>query len=56
MTDDELLYIVDAIRQTVENAELWEKEYRYDKLTNEFHHIRFSGNNGLYLNKWFDLT
>jgi selenocysteine lyase/cysteine desulfurase len=56
MTDDELFYIVDAIRQTVENAELWKKDYRYDKLTNEFHHIWFSGNTGSYLAGWFDLT
>jgi selenocysteine lyase/cysteine desulfurase len=56
MTDDELLYIADAICQIAENAELWKKDYCYDKLTNEFLHIRFSGNKSPYLDKWFDLT
>ena len=43
MADDELLEIIGAINQTVENIEEWEKDYCYDKHTNEFHHINFPG-------------
>ena len=41
MTDDELMYITDAIKQTVENIDEWKKDYSYDMHTNEFHHINF---------------
>jgi selenocysteine lyase/cysteine desulfurase len=56
MTDDELLYILEAIRQTVENAKNWKKDYSYDKHTNEFHHIRFSENDSTDFARWFILT
>jgi len=55
MTDDELLYIIDAVRQTVENAEEWKKDYLYDKQTNEFHHHQYSVNN-LDFDRWFILS
>ena len=38
MTDDELLFITDAIAQVAENAEEWGKDYYYNQHTNEFHH------------------
>jgi len=56
MTDDELLYILDAIRQTVENAEIWKKEYYYDKHTNEFHHVQYSEFSHMNLTQWFTLA
>lgn len=40
MTNDELLYITDAIRHTVEMADECKKEYCYDNHTNEFSHCR----------------
>jgi selenocysteine lyase/cysteine desulfurase len=45
MTNDELLFILDAIRQTVENAEKWKEEYYYDKNTNEYNHNQFPEKN-----------
>ena len=36
MTDNELLFITKAIRQTVDNADEWKKDYCYNKHTNEF--------------------
>jgi selenocysteine lyase/cysteine desulfurase len=36
MTDDELLFIVDAINQSVENARTWKNDYTYERHTNEF--------------------
>jgi selenocysteine lyase/cysteine desulfurase len=56
MTDEELIYILDAIRQTVENAETWKKDYLYDKHTNEFHHIQFSEFDHMNLIRWFSLA
>ena len=56
MTNDELVFILDAIRQTVENAEKWKKDYFYDKHTNEFHHIKFPEKKDTDFSRWFDLT
>jgi selenocysteine lyase/cysteine desulfurase len=55
MTDDELLFILDAIRQTVKHGEQWKKDYCYDKHTNEFHHCKFSDKSFDYLKQWFTL-
>jgi selenocysteine lyase/cysteine desulfurase len=41
MTDDELLFIIDSIRQIIQNYKEWEKDYMYDNHTNEFRHITF---------------
>jgi len=56
MTNDELLFILDAIKQTVENAEKWKKDYCYDKHTNEFHHCKFPEKKGADFNLWFTLA
>jgi selenocysteine lyase/cysteine desulfurase len=56
MTDAELLYITDAIKLTVEKAEEWKKDYRYNRHTNEFVHHRFSVKNIADLTHWFTLT
>ena len=56
MTDDELSFILDAIRQTVENAEQWKMDYDYDGHTNEFHHIKDSGNLSTDYSHWFLLS
>jgi selenocysteine lyase/cysteine desulfurase len=56
MTDDELLYITDAIRQTVENAEEWQKDYCYDRHTNEFNHCKYPEKNNSDYSYWFKLT
>jgi selenocysteine lyase/cysteine desulfurase len=56
MTNDELHFILDAIRQTVENAEKWKKDYCYDKQTNEFHHFKFPEKKDTDFSRWFTLT
>ncbi len=38
MTEDELIYIINSIRQISENASSWGADYIYDKKTNEFYH------------------
>jgi selenocysteine lyase/cysteine desulfurase len=53
MTNDELLFITDAIKQTVENAGEWLKDYSYNRQTNEFHHKYFIENKNY--SHWFNL-
>jgi len=55
MTDSELLFITDAIGQTIENAADWQKDYCYDRHTNEFNHFSFSQKASELYNDWFDL-
>jgi len=38
MTDTELDYVVDAVKQIVFNVDEWSKEYSYNSKTNEFYH------------------
>jgi selenocysteine lyase/cysteine desulfurase len=55
MTNDELLYITDAIRVTVENIIEWQKDYTYEPQTNEFNNIRGSENQ-FKIAEWFDFS
>jgi selenocysteine lyase/cysteine desulfurase len=55
MTNDELLYIIESIRQTVENAEQWKGDYCYDIHTNEFSHCKSSEMDNRY-SDWFKLV
>ncbi|MDP4223975.1 MAG: aminotransferase class V-fold PLP-dependent enzyme [Bacteroidota bacterium] len=55
MTDEELYYIVTAIKQVSENAEEWGKDYCYDRHTNEFHHCRFPEKLVSEYSEWFEL-
>lgn len=56
MTNDELLYITEAIKMTIEKADDWRKDYCYDSHTNEFSHCKLSGHNGFPYSEWFKLT
>ncbi len=38
MTNDELLYITQAIKDIAKNGDEWAKDYNYSSKTNEFHH------------------
>lgn len=38
MTDEEVRYSIDAVRQIVTHVRTWETEYEYDRHTNEFRH------------------
>jgi selenocysteine lyase/cysteine desulfurase len=55
MTNDELLFIIDAIRQIAENRNHWSKDYSYDNHTNEFNHFSNPGNPEKDFSGWFDL-
>jgi len=45
MTNDELLLIMDAINKTIENIGEWQKDYEYNRHTNEFNHRTFQKKN-----------
>jgi len=53
MTNDELLFITDAIKQTTENAEEWKKDYCYNSHTNEFSHCNFPDESKALCSEWF---
>jgi len=55
MTDNELLFICDAISQTVTNVKEWQKDYIYDRHTNEFSHIKSKETRSDY-SHWFLLN
>ncbi len=56
MTDDELLFIVDAIKDTVKNISLWDRDYRYDSSKNEFINLLSNGKEEEKINEWFTLN
>lgn len=56
MTNEELLFIIDAIRKTVENSDAWGKDYIYDRHTNEYHHKNISDDHSSAITGWFTLS
>ncbi|MFZ1288877.1 MAG: aminotransferase class V-fold PLP-dependent enzyme [Melioribacteraceae bacterium] len=55
MTNDELLIIIDALKQIVENIHEWEKDYSYKPSTNEFYNKK-ENNLESFVNKWFEVN
>jgi selenocysteine lyase/cysteine desulfurase len=55
MTDDELLFISNAIRQTIQNSEEWKIDYCYDSHTNEFTHCKSIEKKDTAYSDWFRL-
>ncbi len=54
MTDDEIRFIADALKQIRKHHQLWSQDYFYNKHTNEFSHkLETPGNNTV--NEWFRL-
>ncbi len=54
MTEDELLFIADAIEQLADNAGEWEKDYCYNSHTNEFNHKSYEEVNLAKTMRWFE--
>jgi len=52
MTDKELHYIIDAIKQVSVHQLEWEKDYLYNKHTNEFKHINESSQKDELVKSW----
>lgn len=55
MTNEELEFIIDSIKQIAENIDNWKLDYRYDKHTNEFKHISENDLIMPRINSWFQL-
>ncbi|MCD4746262.1 MAG: aminotransferase class V-fold PLP-dependent enzyme [Bacteroidales bacterium] len=55
MTDNEVYYIVDAIKQIAENYKDWEKDYIYNKQINEFRHKNEPEDKTIRVVEWFKL-
>lgn len=55
MTDDELLFIIDAIKQVAVHHPEWKQEYIYNKHTNEFTHINEGRQKDELIRSWFVL-
>jgi selenocysteine lyase/cysteine desulfurase len=52
MTNNELLIITNAISDIIEKIEEWEKDYKYNRLTNEFYHSKDEDFNKI-VKDWF---
>lgn len=56
MTDDELELLIEAVKQISLNAAEWEKDYLYNRYTNEFRHKNEPEDKTIWVEKWFDLS
>lgn len=55
MTNQEVEYVCDSIKEVAENYSEWKKDYRYDAVKNEFVHTEGSSQESELVNKWFAL-
>jgi selenocysteine lyase/cysteine desulfurase len=55
MTDEELLYIIDALKEIRENIRSWKDDYVYNNKTNEFRHVSDPADKTLLVTDWFEL-
>jgi len=55
MTDNELNYILNAIREISKNYKIWQNDYTYSSRTNEFYHRNFTGKSQETVLNWFNL-
>jgi hypothetical protein len=39
MSNQEVDYLIDAVRQVADNAELWSDDYRYERRLNDYVHV-----------------
>jgi selenocysteine lyase/cysteine desulfurase len=56
MTNEEALYICEAIEQVATNWQEWGEDYVYDPVSNEYKHKTFHGNEDQKVNSWFTTT
>jgi selenocysteine lyase/cysteine desulfurase len=55
MTNEELYFTIDAIKQVQENHEIWCKDYIYKNTTNEFRHKNEPADKTILVKNWFCL-
>lgn len=54
MTNDELYFIIDSVKEIIRNAFDWSKDYRYSPHTNEFYHVSNEINLKSIVQSWFN--
>ena len=55
MTDQEIDYIINAIRETAKHIKEWEKDYVYSPKTNEYWNVRTEESKLSDIRKWFEI-
>lgn len=55
MTNAEIYFICNSIKEVSENFKYWEKDYKYDAIKNEFIHNDHNNVEQQIINNWFDL-
>lgn len=55
MTNQEVLFICDAIKAVSLNYMLWSKDYRYDSVTNDFESLHFTESISNEIDGWFKI-
>jgi len=53
MSDSELTFIIDAIKEIIKNKSVWSEDYVYSSKTNEFYHRDKDNVIVEMVNKWF---
>ncbi|HSD62565.1 MAG TPA: aminotransferase class V-fold PLP-dependent enzyme, partial [Ignavibacteriaceae bacterium] len=53
LTNDEIYFITDAVRQIVAGIKEWEKDYIYSPNKNEFYHVAMNGKDSENIKEWF---
>lgn len=52
-TNDELYFLIDAIKDIIKNISVYEKDYNYSSARNEFFNVKMNGKEEEQLSKWF---
>ena len=56
MTNEELLFVCDAIQNVTHNIKEWQKNYQYNPITNEFENLIIKETIADDVKEWFCLT
>lgn len=55
ITNDELYFILNAIREIVKNIKKWETDYSHSLLTNEYKNMNYKKSEMNYIEEWFKM-
>jgi selenocysteine lyase/cysteine desulfurase len=55
MTNDEVRYVTQSLKEIIKNIDTWQKDYFYVKHKNEFVHRNQTGNSPDYISEWFHI-
>jgi selenocysteine lyase/cysteine desulfurase len=56
MTNEEIFYVINAVKEIVDNINDWQTDYDYDIHKNEFFHKSYNGNLNEQIKEWFNLS